>query len=324
MDYQSRLNNILSKSGNKCCADCSGRNPRWASISLGVFVCIRCCGIHRSLGTHISKMKSTTLDKWTPQMLAIFEAIDNEIANTYWEANMPKNYNKPLENSTSHAVEMFLREKYDRKSWKSSGPDPVTMALQPKTAVKEVKKEEKRPVPNSIINTDLLNDSHGSQPVPKTHSLSNSVSTPAYSPLVKDNFPYFPSVPSNIPSQYKPIDPNPINQVGNSLSSYRNNDHFNPVNNINQYPQYPPPPQFVSAPIHPTSQPGHLNGSSSQAGFYNEEAEKNKKINQVLSMYGPQVTPPVVTNTGFKPLGAIAAQNFFNQNPRPQPPYPTF
>ncbi len=33
-----------------------GRGPRWASVNLGIFVCIQCSGIHRSLGVHISKV----------------------------------------------------------------------------------------------------------------------------------------------------------------------------------------------------------------------------------------------------------------------------
>uniref|UniRef100_A0A4W6F1Q6 Arf-GAP domain-containing protein n=1 Tax=Lates calcarifer TaxID=8187 RepID=A0A4W6F1Q6_LATCA len=39
--------------------------PRWASWNLGVFMCIRCAGIHRNLGVHISRVKSVNLDQWT-------------------------------------------------------------------------------------------------------------------------------------------------------------------------------------------------------------------------------------------------------------------
>ena len=48
---------------NGFCADCSRANPEWVSVNIGVVVCTECCGVHRGLGTHISKMRSLTLDK---------------------------------------------------------------------------------------------------------------------------------------------------------------------------------------------------------------------------------------------------------------------
>lgn len=48
---------------------CTG--PRWASWNLGVFICIRCAGIHRNLGVHISRVKSVNLDQWTPEQIQV-------------------------------------------------------------------------------------------------------------------------------------------------------------------------------------------------------------------------------------------------------------
>ena len=48
-----------------------GEGPRWVSWNLGVLLCIRCSGIHRSLGVHISKVKSVNLDTWTSDQLAV-------------------------------------------------------------------------------------------------------------------------------------------------------------------------------------------------------------------------------------------------------------
>jgi hypothetical protein len=52
---------------------CAG--TRWASWNIGVFLCIRCGGLHRSLGTHISKVKSVTLDKWTDDQIEVYYII---------------------------------------------------------------------------------------------------------------------------------------------------------------------------------------------------------------------------------------------------------
>lgn len=42
--------------GNHLCAECSAPEPEWASLNLGILMCIECSGIHRNLGVHISKV----------------------------------------------------------------------------------------------------------------------------------------------------------------------------------------------------------------------------------------------------------------------------
>ena len=54
----------------KHCADCNATNPKWAELTRGSLVCIKCSGIHRSLSTDVSKIRSVTLDKWTDEMVA--------------------------------------------------------------------------------------------------------------------------------------------------------------------------------------------------------------------------------------------------------------
>lgn len=50
--------------GNTHCVDCDALNPSWASINLGVLMCIECSGIHRNLGSHITRVRSLDLDEW--------------------------------------------------------------------------------------------------------------------------------------------------------------------------------------------------------------------------------------------------------------------
>ncbi|KAK3105706.1 hypothetical protein FSP39_003889 [Pinctada imbricata] len=55
---------IRTVRGNNSCADCGAPNPDWASINLGTMICIECSGIHRNLGTHLSRVRSLDLDEW--------------------------------------------------------------------------------------------------------------------------------------------------------------------------------------------------------------------------------------------------------------------
>uniref|UniRef100_A0A182T8T0 Arf-GAP domain-containing protein n=1 Tax=Anopheles maculatus TaxID=74869 RepID=A0A182T8T0_9DIPT len=66
---QMLLTKMLRDDDNKYCVDCDAKGPRWASWNLGVFLCIRCAGIHRNLGVHISRVKSVNLDSWTPEQV---------------------------------------------------------------------------------------------------------------------------------------------------------------------------------------------------------------------------------------------------------------
>jgi len=102
---------------NRECADCHSKTPRWASITFGAFVCLRCSGQHRQLQVHITKIKSVNLDKWQPEMVEMYKHLNNTVVNSYWEAKLPKGYNKPGQNASSQEVEQFIRDKYINKRW---------------------------------------------------------------------------------------------------------------------------------------------------------------------------------------------------------------
>ncbi|RPB16845.1 ArfGap-domain-containing protein [Morchella conica CCBAS932] len=122
---QAVIKSLLKLPGNKICADCKrNKLPRWASWNLGLFICIRCSGIHRGMGTHISKVKSVDLDTWTDEQLASMLKWGNTKANKYWEANLA-----PGHVPSEAKIENFVRTKYDAKRWVMEGgmPDPSTL-----------------------------------------------------------------------------------------------------------------------------------------------------------------------------------------------------
>ncbi|CAI7588990.1 unnamed protein product [Penicillium bialowiezense] len=119
------IKGLLKLEHNKICADCKrNKHPRWASWNLGVFVCIRCSGIHRGMGTHISRVKSVDLDAWTDEQLQSVVKWGNSRANKYWEAKLA-----PGHAPSEAKIENFIRTKYESKRWVMDGgiPDPSTL-----------------------------------------------------------------------------------------------------------------------------------------------------------------------------------------------------
>ncbi|XP_050406361.1 centaurin-gamma-1A isoform X15 [Patella vulgata] len=107
---------IRNVRGNNICADCSAANPDWSSINLGILICIECSGIHRNLGTHISRVRSLDLDEWPPDISKVMTAIGNTVANSVWENNI-KNFTKPTPQTTREEKEKFIRAKYEHKEF---------------------------------------------------------------------------------------------------------------------------------------------------------------------------------------------------------------
>ncbi|EXJ81396.1 hypothetical protein A1O3_07687 [Capronia epimyces CBS 606.96] len=118
------LHELLRLPGNSQCADCGAKNPAWASWNLGVFLCMRCASLHRKLGTHISKVKSLSMDTWTADQVESMKRNGNIAVNKVYN---PKNKkpDMPLDiDEVDSAMERFIRKKYQEKSLSDGKPEP--------------------------------------------------------------------------------------------------------------------------------------------------------------------------------------------------------
>jgi len=100
------------RSQNKVCADCTG-HPEWAELKHGVIICSKCSGVHRRLGTDVSRIKSLTLDSWTLKMYRLLKG--NDTVNEFLEFHVPNTYLKPHKDSEDALRDKYIESKYKLK-----------------------------------------------------------------------------------------------------------------------------------------------------------------------------------------------------------------
>ncbi|KAF2725426.1 ArfGap-domain-containing protein [Polychaeton citri CBS 116435] len=107
---------IRTVPGNDTCADCAAKNPGWASWNLGIFLCMRCAALHRRLGTHISKVKSLSMDSWSPEQVDNMRKMGNNVSNrTYNPSNVQADMPVDMD-EVEAAIERFIRKKYEQRA----------------------------------------------------------------------------------------------------------------------------------------------------------------------------------------------------------------
>lgn len=144
-----------------------------------MFLCIRCAGIHRNLGVHISRVKSVNLDTWTPEQVVSLQQMGNSRARAVYEAQMPDGFRRP---QTDSALETFIRAKYEQKKyvareWVQPGPVKVNWDKEIDEEMEKLKRKKKGlPITSAASN---------GKPTDTPKTAASFKSTPLPAPLPK-------------------------------------------------------------------------------------------------------------------------------------------
>lgn len=277
------LEDLLKIDENKECSDCCNKGPLWASTNIGVFLCIKCAGCHRKLGTHISTVRSVNLDEWTPSQISNISEKGNAKVNSVYEATLnPRN--KPDSNTDDRTREEFIKAKYDKKEFYSkSGKE--------KEDVEKLKQEKEEKLRQEKEEKLKKEEKKRKEEEKKRKEEEKKKEVKKEEPEVKKVV------------QHKKVDSNLI-QFESQTPSSSMNDLFSTNLNVTV------PKQSVSAPTTPQDRktPDDIFGTQITNQDLISLTDNTTKKQSILSIFDQQ---PTKTNTGFNQGGFN--QGGFNQ-----------
>eukprot|EP00550_Attheya_septentrionalis_P003877 CAMPEP_0198287242 /NCGR_PEP_ID=MMETSP1449-20131203/6132_1 /TAXON_ID=420275 /ORGANISM="Attheya septentrionalis, Strain CCMP2084" /LENGTH=181 /DNA_ID=CAMNT_0043985175 /DNA_START=268 /DNA_END=810 /DNA_ORIENTATION=+ len=124
--------------GNRVCVDCGVAKPDWGTPTYGILFCFKCSGMHRGLGTHISFVRSITMDAWTPPQVERMKAGGNDRCNEFLQRHGVSSTSSIREKYDSPAAELY---KEALKARTEGRPEPTEL---PKKVVPKKSPQKKK------------------------------------------------------------------------------------------------------------------------------------------------------------------------------------
>lgn len=145
--FKADLDKMRKQPENRKCADCAADGTVWASINLGVFLCIRCGSIHRGLGTHVSIPKGCTgTYLWGPDELESMRCKGNQLARDVYGGEE----DRPSPDAGDEAWKKYIKDKYVDKKF---APSPLSSLSSLSTSNKTFHKDaniQAQPFPTPV------------------------------------------------------------------------------------------------------------------------------------------------------------------------------
>ncbi|CAF4793597.1 unnamed protein product [Rotaria sp. Silwood1] len=182
-----KIEYVRSIVGNEKCCDCDADGPEWASINLGILLCLNCGGAHRGLGVSLSKVRSLHMDTWDLETLIVMSELGNTVVNSIYEAQISNDMKKPNAETDPLTRRSYIEAKYVQKAFLR----PLPASNQMRSSTRTIKRWSVMKNSISTANNENENDddtSHTSK-VNNRQLLTRRLTAPSENDTTTDNSP---------------------------------------------------------------------------------------------------------------------------------------